>query len=126
VVPDCPNAETTTTVVRGALDEFGLSFVPIATVLVTCQEQAEQAGFVGSPTIMIDGRDPFADPSQKPGLAHRVAHFKRAMPLTCMHCVKRCAGNSSSAYCLKSRTAYNRNATHYDVPGPRTLIPKWI
>jgi hypothetical protein len=72
VVPDCPNAETTATVVRRALDEFGLSAVPITTVLVTSQEQAEQAGFVGSPTIMIDGRDPFADTSQKPALTCRL------------------------------------------------------
>ena len=72
VVPDCPHADTTTAVVRGALEEIGLGAVSIESVLVTSQAQAEQLGFGGSPTVMIDGRDPFADPAQSPGLACRL------------------------------------------------------
>jgi len=72
VVPDCPHAETATAVVRRALDELELSQVPVTTMVVTGQAQAEQLGFVGSPTVMIDGRDPFADPAQSPGLACRL------------------------------------------------------
>ncbi|MFN2557727.1 MAG: thioredoxin family protein [Nitriliruptorales bacterium] len=40
---------------------------------VRTAEEAEQAGFRGSPTILVDGRDPFADgEEQVGGLACRV------------------------------------------------------
>ena len=39
---------------------------------VTSVEQAEALGFRGSPTILIDGTDPFADPASPLGLACRV------------------------------------------------------
>ena len=71
-VPNCPHAEPATAAVRRVLDELGLNHVHVITTLVTTQEQAEQLNFVGSPTVMIDGRDPFADPGQSPGLACRL------------------------------------------------------
>ena len=72
VVPDCPHAESTTAVMRRVLDELGLSHIPVTTTLVTTQAQADRLRFVGSPTVMIDGRDPFADPAQMPSLACRL------------------------------------------------------
>lgn len=39
---------------------------------VMTQEEAEMLRFVGSPTFLIDGRDPFATPGQPYGLACRV------------------------------------------------------
>ncbi|SCL59076.1 hypothetical protein GA0070604_3974 [Micromonospora eburnea] len=72
VVPDCPHAETTTAVVRRALDDLGLCRTRVTTTVVATQAQAEQLGFVGSPTVMIDGRDPFADPAMASGLACRL------------------------------------------------------
>lgn len=41
-------------------------------VLVESAEQAEAIGFRGSPTIRIDGRDPFARGDEPYGLACRV------------------------------------------------------
>jgi hypothetical protein len=41
-------------------------------VVVTTPEDAEKLGFTGSPTIRINGVDPFAEPAQPPGLACRV------------------------------------------------------
>jgi hypothetical protein len=35
-------------------------------------EAAEQHGFRGSPTVLIDGVDPFADPEAPVGLSYRV------------------------------------------------------
>lgn len=40
--------------------------------LVTTAEEAEAARFRGSPTILIDGRDPFAVDDQPCGLACRI------------------------------------------------------
>jgi hypothetical protein len=40
--------------------------------LIETQEAAEAAGFRGSPTVVIGGIDPFADPNAPVGLACRV------------------------------------------------------
>ncbi len=40
--------------------------------LVESQEDAEQLGFTGSPTVLVDGVDPFAKPGAPVGLACRV------------------------------------------------------
>ncbi len=39
---------------------------------VTSAEQADAVGFRGSPTILVDGADPFADPDAPTGLACRI------------------------------------------------------
>jgi hypothetical protein len=40
--------------------------------LVVTPEQAEAARFPGSPTVLVNGRDPFADPAAPVGLSCRV------------------------------------------------------
>jgi len=40
--------------------------------LVTTREEAEQVGFRGSPTIFVDGFDPFATRDEAVGLACRL------------------------------------------------------
>ncbi|MFJ4188439.1 alkylmercury lyase [Kitasatospora sp. NPDC089509] len=66
-VPDCPNAP----LLRGRLDEalagLGRPVEGIREVLVTDGERAEELGMCGSPTLLIDGVDPFADPFAGPG-----------------------------------------------------------
>ena len=46
--------------------------VTIRLEAVETAEQAEVVGFVGSPTLLVDGRDPFAEPGRPVGLACRV------------------------------------------------------
>lgn len=46
--------------------------VPIDYQLVETPEQAQQLAFAGSPTILIDGIDPFAEADQPIGLTCRV------------------------------------------------------
>ena len=46
--------------------------VPITATVIDTQEEAERRGFVGSPTILIDGEDPFAEPGQPVGVACRI------------------------------------------------------
>ncbi|MFH8467015.1 hypothetical protein [Streptomyces sp. NPDC017991] len=41
---------------------------------VADQADAERTGFTGPPTCLIDGRDPFANPSSPTGLACRMYH----------------------------------------------------
>ncbi len=69
-VPDCPNA---------ALFEERLAAVladrpdtPVRRREVTDEREAAQAGMCGSPTLLINGVDPFAMPGQVPGLACRL------------------------------------------------------
>jgi hypothetical protein len=72
VVADCPHEAPTAQLLRRALDDVGLSTTRFTTVVVTGHEHAEQLRFTGSPTIRIDGVDPFADPAWQPQLACRV------------------------------------------------------
>lgn len=72
VVPGCPNEGRAAVVLGQALADVGLADVPVRTVVVVSQRQAEQLGFVGSPTILVNGVDPFGTEGQAPGLACRV------------------------------------------------------
>jgi hypothetical protein len=64
VVGDPPNEGRAVTLVRRALDDVGLKRVPIRTQVVTGEQDADGLdadglGFFGSPTIHINGSDPF-------------------------------------------------------------------
>lgn len=72
VVADCPNEGGAVTLVRRALDDVGLKRVPIRTRVVFSEQDADELGFVGSPTIRIDGIDPFESRGMATGLACRV------------------------------------------------------
>ncbi len=72
VVVDCPNEERAAVILRQALDEVGLPEVQFSTRVVADRAEAEAVGFVGSPTILIDGCDPFAAPARTAGLACRL------------------------------------------------------
>jgi hypothetical protein len=68
----CPNWRTAEERLRAALDDAGASDAAISLERVATQEEAYHLGFRGSPTILIDGRDPFADEGADIGLACRV------------------------------------------------------
>ena len=72
LVPECPNARPAEVLLRTALRAVGLASTPIRVSVIGSQRAAEQRGFVGSPTILINGRDPFVDPGRPPALACRV------------------------------------------------------
>ncbi len=59
VVPDCPNESPTAQLLRTALRDVGLDGVGVTRTVISSQEQAESRHFTGSPTILIDGVDPF-------------------------------------------------------------------
>jgi hypothetical protein len=65
----CPNWQTAYERLRGLADECELT---IDRRLIDTPEEAERVEFRGSPTIMVDGRDPFASGDEPVGLSCRV------------------------------------------------------
>ena len=65
----CPNWRTADERLRELATEYGFQ---LGRRLVTTPEEARMAGFRGSPTILIDGRDPFASGDEPFSLSCRV------------------------------------------------------
>jgi hypothetical protein len=53
----CPSTEQALTAVREALAELGLADVEVRLREVVTDSEADELGFVGSPSILIDGQD---------------------------------------------------------------------
>lgn len=68
----CPNWQLARDRLREALRSTGRDDGAVSYERIETPEQAEQAGFPGSPTILVDGRDPFADEEAPVGLACRI------------------------------------------------------
>ena len=68
----CPNWQLADGRLQEALVRAGRTDVRVEHRQVATLEEAEAAGFRGSPTVLIDGRDPFADPGAAVGLSCRV------------------------------------------------------
>lgn len=66
----CPNWEALDRRLAELLDRR--SDVRVSRQLVDTVEDAERLGFHGSPTVLVDGVDPFADEHAPAGLACRV------------------------------------------------------
>ena len=69
---DCPNWKVAEDRLRQALADLGRPGQPLLHQRVETPEEAERVGFGGSPTILVDGVDPFADPAGPAGFACRV------------------------------------------------------
>ena len=72
VTPDCPHEGATAVVLRRALDDVGLMRIPIRTRVVSTSEEADRLRFTGSPTVLIDGDDPFLKKDARVTLGCRV------------------------------------------------------
>jgi hypothetical protein len=68
----CPNWHTAHDRLRDVLREEGMTDVEPILERVETPEDAERLQFVGSPTILIDGRDPFAGSGATFGLTCRI------------------------------------------------------
>ena len=60
-VPDCPNRAAARSRVAAALDDAGVT-AEVREVEVATVADAARLGMHGSPTILVDGRDPFDGP----------------------------------------------------------------
>jgi hypothetical protein len=69
-VPDCPNGLAAGRHLAEAL--AGRTDVGVEQRVVSTPEEAERYGMHGSPTILIDGRDPFAEPGAVASLSCRL------------------------------------------------------
>jgi len=70
--PSRRTASVALSVLRLAFDRVGLAALSVRTTVIASQEQAQERGFVGSPTILINGVDPFSAAGQSPAYACRV------------------------------------------------------
>jgi len=71
-VPGCPHGDAALSRVRQALVIAGRADAVVAERVITNPEQATAAGMIGSPTILIDGVDPFATESDRPSFSCRL------------------------------------------------------
>ena len=72
----CPGWQTANDRLREALRSAGMGELEIQLQEVAGPEEAERVGFGGSPTILLDGVDLFADTSPSVGYACRLYRTK--------------------------------------------------
>lgn len=73
-VQGCPNLDLARSRVQEALAVTG-AVASVREIVVQTQTAAEQAGMRGSPTILIDGRDPCAGGTEPGSLSCRLYTF---------------------------------------------------
>ena len=68
---DCPNWLDTMERIERVVETTGID-ADVRVQLVNTPEAAQAHNFRGSPTILVDGKDPFANPDAPVGLSCRV------------------------------------------------------
>jgi hypothetical protein len=69
-VPGCPNASVLEQRLAEAL--AGMPAVPVTRRVIADADEAARWGMHGSPTLLVNGHDPFAVPGAAPALACRI------------------------------------------------------
>jgi hypothetical protein len=80
----CPSSAKAHELVRRLMAEAGLDPQSLRSVEIDTDADAQREGFIGSPTIRVDGRDiQPPEESEPPGLTCRVYHLRdgRVSPL---------------------------------------------
>jgi len=72
VVAGCPHEAVAHAVLAQAAEQAGVVDVAFSVTLIDTENEAQARGFVGSPTFLLDGVDPFADPVAQTGLSCRL------------------------------------------------------
>ncbi len=68
----CPSTEQALSELRQALGAVGLDPAAVRLREIRTDSEAEETGFVGSPTILVDGADAFPTPGEPVALACRI------------------------------------------------------
>lgn len=71
VVPDCPNESPAYDLVQAALADLDVA-ASVSVTVIESDDQARKRGFIGSPTFLINGRDPFANANAAVGVTCRM------------------------------------------------------
>ncbi|MBT2500280.1 thioredoxin family protein [Agromyces sp. ISL-38] len=71
-ITECPGWEPTLGLLRRALDELGITEASVSARLISSPDEARRCGFAGSPTVLVDGIDPFPSSGPAEELACRV------------------------------------------------------
>jgi hypothetical protein len=71
-VTDCPHRGLTLVRLRAALDRVRLADVVVIERVIDDPAEAIAAGMHGSPTILVDGHDPFAEGGTEPSVSCRL------------------------------------------------------
>jgi hypothetical protein len=74
-VPGCPNAPVLGDRLAAVVD--GRAGVSVSHRVISDEGEAARWGMPGSPTLLIDGVDPFAEPGQPPSMSCRLYHDER-------------------------------------------------
>jgi hypothetical protein len=71
VVADCPHETAAAELITTAVADTGVQ-ARVTHTVVTSLDQARRRGFPGSPTILVNGSDPFADRAAPAAMACRL------------------------------------------------------
>jgi len=74
VVPECPHQATAVELLRTAIVDLALPDEGLRVTVIASESEATQRGFTGSPTFLIGGIDPFAEPGRPIGMSCRIYH----------------------------------------------------
>lgn len=69
---ECPSWERAIDLVRAEMEAIGLDPGALRAREITTEAEAEREGFVGSPTVRVDGADVEPPSAERPGLTCRV------------------------------------------------------
>ena len=72
VVPECPHADAASALARAALTAAEMVGGAVTVTLVDSENQAAAIGFVGSPSFLVNGVDPFLGRDRSPAIACRM------------------------------------------------------
>ncbi len=72
VVRDCPNEAAAGVALQEAAREAGIAELAVKVTVVDSDREAQRRGFVGSPTFLFNGVDPFAVLGARSGITCRV------------------------------------------------------
>lgn len=71
VKPDCPNDASAAELITNAVADTRMK-ATITHTIIASQAQSRQRGFTGSPSIPLNGLDPFVRPDAPPALSCRL------------------------------------------------------
>ncbi|BBZ19023.1 hypothetical protein MGAD_33580 [Mycolicibacterium gadium] len=99
VIPDCPYATLAEALIAVTLNKLDLSHAPVITTVIATTAEAARRRFTGSPSIVINGVDPWANPMGNPASPAASIPPRPDCPphtISPRHCLPRCLTTTES------------------------------